>query len=377
MRIIVAPDKFKSSLTANDVCASIERGIHQVLPDANVALYPLADGGDGFVAALHRYTLAGEVWVDSVDPIGRPIRAPYLWNASTQTAYLELAACSGLALLAAEDRNPLQASTFGTGLQIKHALQQGAKSIVLGLGGSATHDLGMGILEALGFQLLDRWKKPIRATGFTLVDIEHIHPPADLPTASWHIAADVTNVLCGPQGAAHTYAAQKGANANMISFLEAASHHVAGLLQAVTTRSVLQLPSGGAAGGVLAGLYPWFQPIVKPGVDWIIEASGLEQVIQNADWLITGEGKFDEQSLFGKVVGRIATIGQRHQVPVLVVCGASTLTAEQINHWPIAGMCTLKTPDRSTTYCMENAAELVTSSIAAFFRARSSCVPSV
>ncbi|MFN4286168.1 MAG: glycerate kinase [Lacibacter sp.] len=359
MTILLAPDKFKGSLTAFEVCRHLEAGIRKVLPQAAVRSFPLADGGDGFAATLQHYWHTHTIAVTTVDPLGRNIRATYEWDATTGTAIIELAAASGLVLLQPQERNPLHTSTYGTGLQIKDALERGARHILLGLGGSATNDAGTGLLAALGFRWLDAHHHELKPCGENLARVAFVEPPATLPRVRLTVACDVNNPLYGPNGAAFVYAPQKGADAAMVQQLDEGLRHLETILNRYTNEPVAQIPGTGAAGGVVAGLLPWLQPQICSGIELLLQASGMEAALPGADLLITGEGRLDSQSLQGKVVGVVAARSRQYNVPVAAVCGVAAVDTAVLQQAGICSMVQLLQPGRTVAGCMARAGVLV------------------
>lgn len=329
MKIIIAPDKFKGSLSAFDVCKSIEEGIRSVYPQSEIISLPMADGGDGFSSLIQYYLYTETIVCDTVDPLHRPMKASYQWDKKNNTAIIELAAASGLVLLKEKERNPLLTSTFGTGLLIKDAIQKGASRVILGIGGSATNDGGTGILAALGFLFLDENKHTLITNGENLVAIKEIIIPT-LPAIAFEIACDVQNILYGPGGASFIYAPQKGANSQQVEMLDEGIRNLATVLYKLTGKQVAGIPGSGAAGGIAASLLSFFDAEMKQGIDMIIAISGIKHFIQDADLVITGEGRIDKQSLDGKVIGRIASLAHEKNIPVIAFCGKLDLNTEQV-----------------------------------------------
>ncbi len=329
MKIIIAPDKFKGSLTAFEVCTAIEAGIKNVNGNSEIFSFPMADGGDGFAAIMQYYLHTETIHCAAVDPLHRPIEASYQWNEKTKTAIIEMAVTSGLVLLKEDERNPLLTSTYGTGLLIKDAIEKGALKILLGIGGSATNDGGTGILEALGFQLKDSNGNLLEANGQNLLAIKKIVSPV-LPNIKFEIACDVQNVLYGVNGASFVYAPQKGANKQQVKILDEGLHHLADILLQQTGKDIADIPGTGAAGGIPVSLICFFDTTLKQGIDMIIDASGIYNEIHNADLVITGEGKIDKQSMDGKVIGTIAAIANEKNIPVIAFCGRLDLNKENI-----------------------------------------------
>ncbi|MEI6948779.1 glycerate kinase [Paraflavisolibacter sp. H34] len=327
MRIVIAPDKFKGSLTSFEVCRFLAEGVRSVADADGLGQFPLADGGDGFGPVLQHYLQTETVACATADPLGRPLQASYQWSPASRTAFIESAAASGLALLAQGERDPMVTSTFGTGLLVKAALEKGAEKIILGLGGSATNDGGTGILAALGFKLLDGAGQELPPCGRSLLALERLVPPPGLRPVPMELACDVQNPLYGPDGAAFVYGPQKGASPEAVRQLDEGLRRWAEVLRRQTGTDVAHLPGAGAAGGMAAGLLAFFPVVLRKGIDLVVAASGLEARLATADLLITGEGCIDAQSLQGKVVGRIAELGRQRGIPVIAFCGQNQLSA--------------------------------------------------
>lgn len=325
MKIIIATDKFKGSLTSFEVCRSVAAGIKLVDPEVNIYSFPMADGGDGFAAVLKYYRQTQTVNFATVDPLNRTINASYEWDEQNKTAIIELAVASGLALLKDEERNPLLTSTYGTGLLIDNALKKGAKKIILGLGGSATNDAGTGILKALGFVFLDANEKELKPLGGNLLLIKKIVRPAVLPNIIFEIACDVQNPMFGENGAAFVYAPQKGADIDGVHLLDKGLRQFNEILFQQTGKDTSQIAGTGAAGGIAAGLMCYFSVELKSGIDMVVLSSGIESVLPNANIVITGEGRIDDQSKEGKVVQKIAALAKQNSVPVIGLCGSLQL----------------------------------------------------
>jgi glycerate 2-kinase len=359
MKIIVAPDKFKGSLTSFEACKAISDGIKTANKKAEVIELPMADGGDGFASVLEYYLKTETVYCETVDPLGLPVRAGYQWDAKTKTAIIEMAVASGLVLLKEEERNPLLTSTFGTGLLIKHAVEKGAKKIILGLGGSATNDGGTGVLSALGFQLIDGSGTYINASGENLLAIRKINRPSSFPPIEFEIACDVQNVLYGRQGAAYIYAPQKGANIRQVELLDKGLKNLADIIKEQTGRDISAIPGTGAAGGIAAGLLAFFDVGMKKGTEMIIEAGQIEKRIPGADLVITGEGKIDDQSGEGKVVGRIAALAKKYGVPCIGFCGITDLDEQAIGKLGLKKIIALQDGTVSNKEAMNNAGGLL------------------
>ncbi|MEM7660324.1 MAG: glycerate kinase [Bacteroidota bacterium] len=323
MKILLAPDKFKGSLSAQGVCDALTAGIRAVLPEATLLARPLADGGDGSLEILGHYLplVNRRSWVQ--DPLGRPIKAEYFL--SGDKAYIEMTRASGLVLLSEAERNCLQTTSHGTGELIADAIQQGATTIYLFIGGSATNDGGIGIAHALGFRFLDQAGQALAPIGGNLNEIVQIEAPtpSQLAGIQVKVLCDVANPFYGPEGAAHVYAAQKGASPEEIDFLDQGLKHLAEVLNQSGFPDVAQLPGAGAAGGVGGGSVAFLGAELISGIQLFLELADLEAHLQQYDLIITGEGKLDRQTKHGKVVSGVCELAKRHQVPVIAVCGVA------------------------------------------------------
>ena len=368
MKIIIAPDKFKGSLSSFEACDAIRQGLKRAGCELEMLIFPMADGGDGFAQVLQYYHHTETVEAPTIDPLHRPITATYQWNEQARTAIIETAAASGLVLLDDEERNPLVASTAGTGRLILHALQQGAEKIILGLGGSATNDAGTGILHELGFRFLDARGEELIPRGESLIDIADIKIPDPLPEIAFELAVDVQNPLYGPNGAAYVYAPQKGASADDVLLLDKGLRHFADVLKRISGREVAEIPGSGAAGGIAAGLMPFFDIKMKRGIDWVIDASGIDDHWITACLLITGEGKLDSQSGEGKVVGSLAALAAEHAVPAIAFCGVTDQSESACRKLGLAAAYVINDDPSKQQASMENAFEFLSAKAEAIFR---------
>ena len=332
MRILIAPDSFKGSLSAVDFCRISRELIQAHWPEIEVISRPLADGGEGFVDAILYSGLAEKQLCSSLDPLGRPIQATWAWQADSQTAIIEMAQASGLPLLQAHERDPFQASTYGTGLVIQAAIEKGARNIILGLGGSATNDGGAGALQALGVELLDPDQQPIATGAAGLAQLATIGKiPAHLEQLNWQLACDVTNPLLGELGATAVYGPQKGVTAQTLPQFERTLAHFAQLIEQRTGRTIISRPGAGAAGGMAGGFIGILNAQTESGFDLLAQAIKLEDCFaQRLDLVITGEGKLDAQTRHGKLPMRVAQMAQKYQVPTLGICGQLSVAAEQM-----------------------------------------------
>lgn len=330
MKVLIASDKFKGSLTSLQAGNAIARGVSRILPDAVITVFPVADGGDGFNTVLKSYLNTATITSSTVDPLLRNIKASYEWDAQRKLAVIEVAAASGLVLLTENEKDPLRASTYGTGLLIKDAIKRGAEKILLGLGGSATVDAGCGILAALGFVFKDEHEDILEANGEALGKTATIIAPAQIPAIKFEIACDVENILFGHNGAAYVYGPQKGADAKTVRELDNGLQHIAQVLFGTTHRKVEDIPGTGAAGGIAAALLSFFPVEMKRGIDIILSLTGIEGLLPDTELIITGEGQLDSQSLQGKVVGEMLKLSQQYNKKCIAVCGSSTLTEAEL-----------------------------------------------
>lgn len=360
MKIIIAPDKFKGSLSSAEAAQAISDGIKlKAGSDTHVIRFPMADGGDGFNSVLQHYFHTVPVATTTVDPLHRPLETTYQWDPSAKLAIVEMAAASGLVLLKEEERNPLHTSSYGTGLLLKAAARQGASRIILGLGGSATNDAGIGILAALGFRFLDKAGKELPPTGESLLQMEDMLLPDPLPDLHFDIAADVENPLYGPQGAAFVYGPQKGATPAMVKQLDKGLKNFAALISRKFNKDISAFPGAGAAGGIAAGLSAFFDVTMKKGVEMVLQANELEKTLSSADLVITGEGKIDHQSGSGKVVGTLALLAKKYRVPCIAFCGLLEADAAQLSQLGLDDAYSLRADGLSVKDSMQQAYSLL------------------
>lgn len=324
MNILIAPDSFKESLAAIDVCRAIQSGFSQVFPDANYTLLPMADGGEGTSDVLS-YALGGD-WqsVTVHDPLMRPITGRYLLL-DNATAVIEIAEACGLHLLTVEERNPLVTSSVGVGELINDALNKGATRIIIGLGGSATNDAGSGMLAALGMRFYDVEDTTLAQGGGGLNKLQRIDSSTfnpNLLSTIFEVACDVTNPLCGVLGASAIFAPQKGAILEHITQLDTSLHHFANVCHEHGYANNKDIAGAGAAGGLGFALMTFCGAQLKSGFETVTETINLSQHIANADLVITGEGKLDAQTAMGKVAGGVSQLARNHDKPVIAICGS-------------------------------------------------------
>ena len=324
MRVVIAPDSFKGSVSALGVAQAMERGVRAVFPDAEVRQVPIADGGEGTVEALVTAT-RGRLEERTVrGPFGEPVRARWGVLGDGQTAVLEMAAASGLPLVPKDRRDPRVTSTYGTGELVRAALEAGLTKLVIGIGGSATNDGGTGLARALGVRFLDAAGAELPEGGAALGRLARIDLAgldSRLASAEILVACDVDNPLTGPRGASAVYGPQKGATPQMVAELDAALGHYARVAQAATGRDVALHPGAGAAGGLGAGLLFFTPARLRPGVDIVLETTGFVELVRGADLVLTGEGRTDFQTAMGKAPVGVAQAAKRHGVPVVCLAG--------------------------------------------------------
>lgn len=327
MKIVIAPDSYKESLSALEVATAIERGFREIWPEADYVKLPVADGGEGTVDAMIAATQGRLIHVDVTGPLGEPVNAFYGISGDEQCAFIEMAAASGLEQVPPAQRNPLKTTSWGTGELIRHALNNGVRHIIIGIGGSATNDGGAGMVQALGAKLLDRDDNPIAPGGGALETLARIDiRELDSRLADCHIevACDVSNTLIGEKGASAVFGPQKGATKEMIARLDSGLEHYAQLIARDLDIQVLELAGGGAAGGMGAGLYAFCGAQLRQGIEIVTDALKLDEQIADADLVITGEGRIDSQTIHGKVPVGVARIAKRYNKPVIGIAGSLT-----------------------------------------------------
>jgi glycerate kinase len=333
MRILIASDTFKDALPAEAVCQAIEQGLKAANEKFQVITMPLADGGEGTAAILAHHTGGQMVEDRASNPLFEPMMASYGMSGDGKTAFIEMASASGLQLLKPEERNPLKTSTMGTGALIIAAIGRGAKKIILGLGGSATNDAGMGMAAALGYRFLDGHGHELEPVGENLGKVHRIDDrmlfldPRQIEIIT---LCDVDNPLFGEHGAARVFAPQKGADPAAVELLDAGLRHIAPQMEALAGKAIANVPGSGAAGGMGAGCLTYLGASLKPGIETIMEVAGFQAALGQADLVITGEGRLDEQTLRGKLIKGITQRARQQEVPVIALCGALQASPEAV-----------------------------------------------
>lgn len=326
MKIVLAIDSFKGSLSSEEAEKVVAETIHTLLPECETICIPIADGGEGTLSVLMETTGATYHTIQAHNPCMEIIPTQYGISTDGQTAFIEMASISGLPLITKVQQNPMKTTTFGTGELILDALQKGCTRFIVGIGGSATNDAGTGLLQALGFKFLNHEEKPLGQGGKILENIERIdYSQANplLKNAHFIVACDVRNPFYGPEGAAFVYARQKGADDSMIAQLDRGMQSFAKVITRETGKDISAIPGSGAAGGLGGGMLAFLNAELKSGADLILEYCRFEEKISDADLIITGEGSIDRQSLMGKIPGKILKIAQKHSIPVIAVAGVA------------------------------------------------------
>lgn len=339
MRFVLAPDKFKGSLTGLQFCHVVEESLKKVLPQAEVVKLPLADGGDGTIEILEYHLKGKRIHLKVNDPLFRPIETSYLLMDAVKTAFIEMAGASGMALLKPEERNCVHTTTLGTGEMIADAAKRGAQTIILGIGGSATNDCGMGMATALGYRFEDAQGNVLSPIGKHLALIKTIRTGQVIPElkhVTVKVACDVTNPLYGPQGAAYVYGPQKGASADEVKQLDIGLKLMAGLLLDVFGKEVQYIKGAGAAGGMGAGAVTFLDAELISGIDLIKELIDFDAKVAHSDWIITGEGQLDSQTLSGKTIQGVLTSAMKYGVSVAALCGSISLTEKESQNMGIS-----------------------------------------
>ena len=324
MKIIIAIDSFKGSLTSAEAGEAAKEGILQIHPEWQIDIIPIADGGEGMLSVMLNATQGPPHTLWAHNPCMELTPAEYGISNDGRTAFIEMAAISGLPLIQEEQRNPMRTTTYGTGELIRDALEKGCQKFIVGIGGSATNDAGMGMLQALGFRFLDADGHTLGQGGEMLEKVAHIctqevHPL--LKNAHFIVACDVQNPFYGPNGAAHVYARQKGADDAMIEELDKGMRHFAQIVQKETGKDIAYIAGSGAAGGMGGGMMAFLNAELKSGADLLLDICQFEERIADADLIITGEGRIDRQSLMGKIPGKILEAGLRNGIPVIGIAG--------------------------------------------------------
>ncbi|MFD2587648.1 glycerate kinase [Croceitalea marina] len=325
MKFVLAPDKYKGSLTGLEFCNAVAEGVKEVFPKADIMKLPLADGGDGTIEVVKEYLNADLITLKVSDPLFRQIRSSYLLSSDKKTAFIEMSEASGYKLLQRSEMNCMHTTTIGTGELIVDALNNGVKEIILGIGGSATNDGGIGMASALGYDFLDsdgNILKPIGSNLDIVATIRKASVHKRLDGVRVNVACDVSNPFYGPNGAAHVYGPQKGVNSTEVQLLDAGLKNLARVIKSDLEIDVQNIKGSGAAGGLGGGAIAFLNAELKSGIELIKEIADFDNAIKDADWIITGEGKLDLQTLSGKTIAGVLTSAKRKGIPVAALCGS-------------------------------------------------------
>lgn len=360
MKVVVAMDSFKGSLSAPDACEAVRTGLLEVAPSAAVVCIPMADGGEGTADAM--IAARGGEWVAArvTGPLpGMEVKAGYAWFADNEEALVEMAAASGLTLLRQDQLNPLLTTTYGTGQLVQLAMTRGARRILLAVGGSATVDGGVGAAQALGWSFRNVQGVEIAPGGGALREVEHILPPAEKVFPPVEVLCDVDNPLCGERGAAAVYGPQKGATPEMVAMLDTGLAHLAAKVKEQHGIDIATEPGGGAAGGLAAGAMAFMHARLVPGIETVMRAVGLYEELKDADWVITGEGRFDAQSLRGKVVSGMVKAAKATNAQVAVLAGSVEIDKQAYQPFGIEVALATRGKGTPLSVALENAQPLL------------------
>ncbi|NRS19971.1 glycerate kinase [Brevibacillus sp. HB1.2] len=362
MKIVIAPDSFKGSLTAKQVGEAIRSGIRRVLPQSELLVKPMADGGEGTMQCLVDAT-DGRILTATVNnPLGQDISAEFGILGDGVTCVIEMAAASGLYLISAADRNPLVTTTYGFGQLITAGLDQGCRKFILGLGGSSTNDGGAGMLQALGFLLLDQDDQPLSFGGGELSRLSRIDTSQvdmRLTDCQFVIACDVTNPFVGPNGASHVFGPQKGATPEMVLQLDDHLRHFADLIEETRGIAIHDLPGTGAAGGVAGALLAFLNGQLRSGIEIVIETTGLAEAMDKATLVITGEGQVDFQTAQGKTPCGVAQVAKRYGIPVIVLAGSIGTGIDALYEKGVSAVVSITNKPMTLDQSMREAASLL------------------
>lgn len=369
MKILIAPDKFKGSLSALQVCDAISKGIESQLKGVQITQQPMADGGEGSSLILTDKLGLRSKTVTIFDPLRRQIEATYFHNASQ--AIIEMSSATGLALLSKSEQNPLVTSTFGTGQLILDAIDSGKREIHLFIGGSATNDAGIGMAHALGYNFLDANGDLVTPIGANLIKIKNIdvsNVDHRISNLIFKVICDVQNPFFGVEGAAFVYAFQKGANREEVKMLDAGLQNIARVIQNDLKIDVSNIKGSGAAGGLGGGAVAFLGASIESGIEYMIQMTDLEKCVSEYDLVITGEGKIDRQTIYGKVVSGVAALALKYKKPCIAVCGISELSDEKMRVMGLRSVLSIAQPGVSINESMLNGGQLLEKRIARFIK---------
>lgn len=364
MNVLIIPDSFKGSLTAKEVAEIMAKKVTQIFPKSTSHIIPFSDGGEGALNVLENHISGTLVNCEAHDALGNYIKASYFLFKKENSAWIELSNTSGLTKTKKTDRNPLKTSTIGTGKVIVNALNRSCSTIYLGIGGSATHDLGTGIMHALGAKLIDPKGKEVFPNGENLINIESIDISKMDPRVfktKFIIACDVQNSLLGRNGSAHTYAKQKGASQEMINQLERGGRNFTNVVERQFGKKIDQISGGGAAGGVSAGLFGIFNAKLEEGFELLAKQTNLKRILKEMDLVLTGEGNFDAQSTYGKLPYKITQLTKKYNIPTLLFAGKASL--KKVSGFPQLKIYETRPKNTSLEDAMQQASENLSASL--------------
>jgi len=360
MKVVIAMDSFKGCLMADEACEIIANAILDIKPDVQISIKPMADGGEGTAKAMIKADDGEWITKKVTGPLpDMQVEAGFAWFESDKTALVEMAIASGIELLTKEQLNPYKTTTYGTGQLIKAALEKEPSKIYLTVGGSATVDGGVGAAMSLGWQFLNEKNNSIELGGAGLAKIAKIIKPDNFSIVPVEVFCDVDNPLCGEHGAARIYGPQKGATPEMVEQLEKNLSHLADVVTAQLRKNIKNIPGAGAAGGLSAGAIAFMDAKLVSGIEAIMQHCHLEDELQSADWVITGEGAFDKQSLYGKVVAGISKMAEKSNTSIAVLAGQVNVTAQQYQKLGVVTALGCKPEDMSVEYAIENSRSLL------------------
>ncbi|MDZ7646239.1 MAG: glycerate kinase [Cytophagales bacterium] len=361
MNILVAPDKFKGSLTAKEVCTAVELGLRKIDSSLSIKLIPMADGGEGTCELLTDHSKGSMISAKVSDPLFRKITASYGISGDGSTAFIEMASASGLALLCSEERNPLKTSTYGTGELIADAIERGVNKIILTIGGSATNDAGLGMAAALGIKFLNQKNEILAPIGENLIHITKIVSDNSIvkkKNIAFTVLCDVDNELYGKNGAAYVYAPQKGADEEVVELLDRGLRNFEQVARRQCNQEV-NFKGAGAAGGLGAGARLFLNAEFNSGINFVLQTLHIEEQIKWADLVITGEGKMDSQTLSGKVVMGVTQLATKHGKPTIAIVGKNELGQEDIKTLGLREVIALVNEETTQTEAMTNTSQLI------------------
>lgn len=356
MKIIIAPDSFKDSLSSREVGKAIESGLRLANPGVETEVFPLGDGGEGSSEILGAHLGAEKRFVEVEDALGRPVKAFYYFASDSKTAIIEMANASGLQRIGLDERNCMKASTFGTGQLIRDAISIGAKRAILAIGGSATNDAGMGMATALGFKFFDSENNLLKGTGQELIRLHHYDEKENVLPKDFkvEVICDVDNSLYGENGAAFVYGKQKGANDDEIMLLDLGLVNFARVVRNTKGVDFAHVPGAGAAGGLGAGCLVFLNATLHKGIDLILKITDFENHLQGVDLIITGEGKIDRQTIHGKLIHGISRYAERFSIPVIALCGTLELDPVDLKEMALKAAFSIQSKPGSLEEALKN-----------------------